>query len=279
MSLFLAYDGSLNGQWIGNYAIRIAAGTPDRRLIIVHVEDANVSGEPLHDQLQLLTLRARRMNVETEVRILPMHDGVFGGLDAYLPQGPETLVVCGARIAAGRRGVLAGTVSEQLLRRGRYNVLSVRVLQPGLLGHPRSLLLALPEDGDAVRAVPFLKPMTAAAERLDILYVTMVSHRHFRNMSDTDAARLDHDAQSLLAAAENTVITGTGMAASSMDRHARVSDDWPKQVAVEAGRFKSDLILTEMPAFVPAALSFAHPIEELMRIAPSDVAAFRGVAG
>ncbi len=276
MSLFLAYDGSLNGDWIANYALHMAAGAAERRIEIVHVEDANVSGAPLHGRIERIASRAERLGVAADIRILPMHDGVQGGLLDYLPPGPETLVICGARAESGRRGVLTGTISERLLRQGRFNVMSIRVLQPGLLGNPRRVLLALPDRDDAAdAALPFLKPMTPIIDRLVLLSVALVSHRQFRNLTDADAARLRHEARGRIALAENAIARGTGIALDKMDNDVRVSDDWPKQVAVEAGRQKSGLVMAEVREADLARFSFAHPMEELMRIAPCDIAAFR----
>lgn len=273
MSVFLAYDGSLNGDWIGRYAVRFAAGTPARHLTLLHIEDANVSGSPLHQRLVRLESVGRNMGVMVETRILPMHEGVYGGLDEHLPKGPETLVVCGARASAGRRGVLSGTISERLLAAGNRNVMAIRVLQPGLLGVPHRVLLPLSAGRDAAPALPFLAPMASDLERLDILFNVTVSHRRFANMTEAAAARLKHDAQTSIDEAEQVLVSG-GVRADIIDGHVRVTNDSPKQTAVEAGRYRTGLILTEMPTG-PAPLTYAHPIEELMRISPTDVAAFR----
>jgi len=137
MSVFLAYDGSLNGDWIARYALHLAKGSESRQLTVLHVEDANISGEHLHRQLTKLEEVGKSLSVAVEIQILPMHDGVFGGLCTYLPNDPHSIVVCGARANAGRRGVLTGTISERLLCDTPMNVLAIRVLQPGLLGAAR----------------------------------------------------------------------------------------------------------------------------------------------
>lgn len=275
MTVFLAHDGSLNGEWIGRYALHYAAGTVERRLVVVHVEDANISGEPLHERLERLSGLGERMKVNVETRILAMQHGVFGGLDAHLKAEPGALVICGARAAGGRRGLLSGTISEQLLRQGSYDVLSIHVLQPGLLGDPKRILLALSGQGRAHPAVPFVKPLAADIERLDVLYVETVSHLRFANLTDAEASRLKHNAQSIVARAEDTLIEQTGLDHARLDSHVRVSDDWPKQIAVEAGRYRAGLAMVAMPPPQAGKLSYAHPIEELMRNAPSDVAVYR----
>jgi len=279
MTVFLAHDGSLNGDWIGRYAMHLAAGMPERRLVVAHIEDANISGEPLHARLERLSGLGERMGIAVEVRILPMQQGVFGGLDAHLRGEPDPLVICGARVAGGRRGLLAGTISEQLLRQNEYDVLSIHVLQPGLLGDPKRVLLALTGQGWAASAIPFVKPLAADIERLDVLYVETVSHLHFAHLTDAEAGRLKRAAQSIVNRAEEELLAGTGLPHDRLDSHIRVSDDWPKQIAVEAGRYRCGLAMVEMPSLHAKSLSYAHPIEDLMRNAPSDVAVYRKAGG
>jgi len=279
MTVFLAHDGSLNGDWIARYALHIAAGTVEQRLVVAHVEDANISGEPLHARLERLAGLGERMGVAVEVRILPMQHGVFGGLDAHLRGEAGALVVCGARAQGGRRGMLSGTISERLLRQREYDVLSIHVLQPGLLGDPKRVLLALDGDdavtGGAAAAVPFVKPLVSGIERLDVVYVETVSHWRFAHLSDAEAGRLRHAAQAIVDRAEAVLTDEMPLDRARMDTHVRVSDDWPKQIAVEAGRYRSGLTLLEMPPLHSRGLSFSHPVESLMRNAPSDVAVYR----
>lgn len=274
MSVFLAYDGSLNGDWIARYALHLAKGSETRRLTVLHVEDANISGEPLHTQLTKLEELGKSLGVAVEVQILPMHDGVFGGLCPNLPNDPDSIVLCGARANAGRRGLLTGTISERLLCDTSVNVLAIRVLQPGLLGAPRRMLLPLPESGDVSPALPYLRPFAPGLTRLDILRLAVLSHRRFNNLTDAKAGRLRHDAEALIAKAEDVVAAETSVPRATLDSHIRVTDDWSKQVAVEAGRYHSDLILTAM-SDRRTPFGYAHPIEELMRIAPCDVAVYQ----
>ena len=274
MSVFLAYDGSFNGDWIARYALHFARGNQPRRLTVLHVEDANISGEPLHTQLRRLEELGKSLGVTVEVQLLPMHDGVFGGLSANLPTDPDSILLCGARASVGRRGLLTGTISERLLCDTSANVLAIRVLQPGLLGAARRLMLPLPDSGDISTAFPYIRPLATGIEKLDFLRLAVLSHRRFNNLTDAEAGRLRHDAKAFIARAEEVITAMAAVPQSVLDGHVRVTDDWPKQVAVEAGRYRSDLILTDMTDR-KAPFTFAHPIEELMRIAPCNVAVYR----
>ena len=143
MTICLTYDGSVNGDWIAHYAVALAAAdaASGRRLRVLHVETTDISGPPLAAKFDNIRRLCARAGIEAEIEILPMRDGVFGGLRAALPGDPETLVVCGLRAKGGRRGFLHGTVSERLLNAGQGTVVALRVVQPGLLGVVRRLLL------------------------------------------------------------------------------------------------------------------------------------------
>ena len=137
MSVYLAYDGSVNANWIARYAVRMAANHPERRLHVVYVEDAEVPTPELRRNVNQIIAEALAVGVEATLDLCPMRHGVFGGLVEYIPAGPKSFVICGARVKTGRRGFLTGTVSEQLLSLRQYNVMALRVVQPGLLGLPR----------------------------------------------------------------------------------------------------------------------------------------------
>ncbi|MBW1743965.1 MAG: hypothetical protein JRJ47_11170 [Deltaproteobacteria bacterium] len=41
--IYIAYDGSLNGDWVSRYGIRLATHMPEKRLTLVHIADGTVS--------------------------------------------------------------------------------------------------------------------------------------------------------------------------------------------------------------------------------------------
>ena len=45
--IFLAYDGSINADWVSRYAIRIAANSPGRKLFLLHILDGVYSPEEI----------------------------------------------------------------------------------------------------------------------------------------------------------------------------------------------------------------------------------------
>jgi hypothetical protein len=81
------------------------------------------------------------MGVAFESEILSPGAGVVEALDGHIPPGPETLLICGVRVRSRGGGLFSGTVTEQMMKLGRFNVLALRIVQPGLLGLPDNILL------------------------------------------------------------------------------------------------------------------------------------------
>jgi hypothetical protein len=46
-----AYDGSVGGDWVSHYALRLASHHPDQVLHIIHVRDANALSQGLDEKL------------------------------------------------------------------------------------------------------------------------------------------------------------------------------------------------------------------------------------
>jgi len=80
MGLYLAYDGSINANWIARYALRMAANHADKRLTVVYVEDASTLAADLEAGLERLQLEASWLGVAAAIDICPMRHGVLGGL-------------------------------------------------------------------------------------------------------------------------------------------------------------------------------------------------------
>lgn len=114
--IVLAYDGSIHGDWVARYAMRLAAQQPDRTLTLVHVRTHEVEAEALDDKLRHIETECAVLGVRPEVDVAPPQGSVFVTLAACIPAGAGTFVVCGARLRGGRGGYLSGTVSERLLK-------------------------------------------------------------------------------------------------------------------------------------------------------------------
>jgi hypothetical protein len=62
--IYLAYDGSLNGDWVSRYAIRMASRSPQKKLVLVHVLDGQIPTERLQLKTMAIEAECRARQVE-----------------------------------------------------------------------------------------------------------------------------------------------------------------------------------------------------------------------
>jgi len=278
MTIYLAYDGSVNGDWIAPYAVQAARHRPTPRLRVVHVENAEISGKALAEKFDTIRHIAGNAHVDVDFSIIPMRHGVFGGLIEKLPEGVDTAVICGLRVRGGRRGFLAGTVSEQLLRHQKYTVVALRVVQPGLLGVVRRLLLPVAghRPGTAAAHV-LLELLVPTLSDVRLLHVVRVSGRRFRRLSAAQAGALRHDAAPRMDILERDIAAGIDLGGTHLDIAVRVSDNWASEALIEAAHMRADLIALEASTQTLATpMKFGDPVEKILRNTPCDAAIYRG---
>lgn len=278
MSVYLAYDGSVNGDWIARYAIRLAARTPERKLWVLYCEDVSIPTPALADKFHTLTAEAEAQGVEAVCEVIPAPGGVFRGLLARVPEDPRTRLVCGLRVKAGRRGYLAGTVSEKLLAHEKFHTLAIRVVQPGLLGVARDVLVPVKEglrgfaDGMA-----FLELLAGDIRRVHVLKVMALRAGAFRRLDASRAGALNAEGLEQAQAVASAIAAETAAEPWQLTSLVRIADNWVKQVVIEAGRLRSDLIyLRAQRTSLRPLFRFGDPMEELLRDTPCDVALYRG---
>lgn len=274
-----AYDGSINGDWVSHYAIRLAAAQEDRRLDLVHVRDGRAKGAELEEKLDRLRGESERHGVELLVHRLPSARRVADAIRAVVPAGSEHYLICGTRVRERRRGFLSGTTSEQLLRSGHCNVLAVRVVQPGLLGSPRRLLLPVAErPGDFRSALPFLRLFGPQVSHLHIVSVARVGRWSLRRMTHEASERSRSPGEACCERVEQEIRERLGLGAKVMDAQVVVSDDVPKEILIAANKTKSRLIyMGASERNLTERLVYGNPIERVLRDATCDVAIYRGV--
>lgn len=280
MDICLAYDGSINGDWVARHAIRLAVGDPAQRLRVLHVETAELSSQALADKVAAIQLIAARSGVTAELEICPMHDGVVGGLVEYLGRDPNVLMVAGMRAQGGRRGFLAGTISSRLLNDTHFDVVSYRVVQPGGLGMSRRLLMPLAGHRPGHRAaIRLLALLAHDLEKLRMLHVVEVPTRRMRRMTAPDASQLRHRASAYLQAIENELRGHAAAAEVAIESAVRISDDWSRETIIDAAQQKVDLIALEASRLsLQRGFRYGDPFETLLRDAPCDVAIYRSGA-
>jgi nucleotide-binding universal stress UspA family protein len=276
MVLF-AYDGTIHGDWVAHYAVRLASHAPQRLLRLVHVDEGRWSPAELEEKLERLERFAERFELAVQFKILPNRSDVFGTLVQDASEFGDPPVICGVRARARRRGLLAGTVSQRLLCETRIPVLALRVVQPGLLGAPRNLLFPISSHARGIAAaLPFIALLVPDVARIHILYVQQVGRFRFRQLSYEKALRLRHVGRKICQQVESELRRTLALERPQMDATAVVSDDPPKEIVIQANRTRSRLILIGASAdHLTGRFWYGDPLEQVLRDSGCDVAIYR----
>ena len=279
VSIYLAYDGSINANWIARYAIRMAVNHPEKKLHIVYIEDAEVPTPELNTSVKQIEIEARAVGVDANLELCPMHNGVFGGLAEHIPPGPQTFVICGARVKKGRRGFLAGTISEQLLSARQYNVMALRVVQPGLLGLPRDVLVPVSGDlGGLHDGLSMLELMLRDIHRVHLLNIVEAKRSPFRLLSPADSRRQRTEATAYVREVESELLKRLDLDPESVDSHVGIAKSWSTEAILQASRLHVGLVFVEAPRdSLVRRFLFSEEVEQLLGQSPCDVAVYRGV--
>jgi nucleotide-binding universal stress UspA family protein len=269
--IHLAYDGSLNGEWVSRYALRLAARRPPHRLGLVHVRDGSLADDALAARIHRIEGEAAALGVTLEPRIVAPTRGVFRALDVALPRGAEDLVVCGTRVRS-RRGFLRGTVSQKLLARSGRSLVAIRVVQPGLLGDPRRFLVPLSAHRAGLAgAWPILRAFLPDAERVFLLRVLSGPGPWSRQPK---AAR--EEAWSLLREVMGELRARLPEADFHLDGRVVVAADWAHEICVQASQQRARMVLMGASDRTLFERALSNPLERVLREAPCDVGICRG---
>jgi nucleotide-binding universal stress UspA family protein len=275
--LFFAYDGTLNGDWVAHYAVRFAANTSARKLHLVHVTDGALESG-LDERIARIAGECKVVGVVLETERVPRSGGTVAERLLEIVPGHSTLI-SGIRARPRSRAFLAGTVSARLLEAGRFSVIAMRVVHPGVLGQPGTVLLPVAgRPRQSTLALPLLRLLGADLQRLHLLFVREVSGRRSRFMSHEGAEKLLAEGRALVAPIEDALRAGLAPLRFELDSSIAVSDDTIEEILVWAGKLRSRLIgLGASRRTLLERLFLGNPVERLLRDAPSDVAIYRTV--
>jgi hypothetical protein len=281
--IHLAYDGSINGDWVAWYAQNLARQEADRTLRVICVNTSQISTEAVNARVSSMESACADCGVTLKLDIVPSSgpgaEAIFRDLLANVPTSPGTLLLCGARLNAGSRGFLAGTVSEKLLSDKSFNVMAVRVAQPGLLGAPHRFLLPIAGDREGfLVGSDLIRRFAPNVSRIHLLRVMLVKHLLFRRLQHEQAVHLRNKGWDNITGLDQELAERSGVELALIDSNVVVSDDWAHEVIIAANRHKSHLILMEAAwKNLRRTFQYGNPLEVVLRDAPCDVAIFRGV--
>ena len=277
--IYLAYDGSINSDWVARYAIRLATRATEKKLLLLHVLGGEIPAARLKSKIEAIgqECRARQVDFLSESRQLKRD--VFHSLSEMLPAEEQHICVCGTRVRSRRKGFLSGTVSAKLLQAHKLPVIAIRVVQPGILGNARHLLMPLSGHPRKLQsALPFFRWLSPDLQGVFLLRVMDVSTSRFHRLSAKQAQALKVTGRSYLQEVVADFKREFVPFPFYLDIRVVVSDDWAKEIIIHANKLKARLILVgASEKTLPARFIYGNPLEEILRQAPCDVGIYRGL--
>jgi len=277
--IYLAYDGSINSDWVARYAIRLATRATEKKLLLLHVLGGEIPAARLKSKIEAIgqECRARQVDFLSESRQLKRD--VFHSLSEMLPAEEQHICVCGTRVRSRRKGFLSGTVSAKLLQAHKLPVIAIRVVQPGILGNARHLLMPLSGHPRKLQsALPFFRLLSPDLQGVFLLRVMDVSTFTYRRLSAGQARALRTAGRKYLQDVAADIKQEFVEPSFSLDTRVVVSDDWAKEIIIHANKLKARLILVgASEKTLPARFIYGNPLEEILRQAPCDVGIYRGL--
>jgi len=288
--IYLAYDGSINSEWIARYCLELAH-TQGSELTTLYVRERKVKVETIQKKMDSLSSYCKKNKIQFHYEILEPVKSVFQTLVHRIPQGADNLVVCGTRVRAKKSGYISGTISEKLLRYHKFPVLAIRVVHPGILGNPKNILMAVSGKYENIKAnLPLLSLLLEHAHSLTVVRVMEVTGILFRYMrlSRSRALRkkgltvvkktLEEIRQILPKREDKSETLSSVHSKINLDMRIEVCNDWVAEVLIQAGKLKSDFILLgATEKILPARFFYGNRMERFLRDSPCDVGVYRAL--
>jgi nucleotide-binding universal stress UspA family protein len=277
--IILAHDGSVCGDWVSRYAICFSDAEPDRRLLALHVLDGKSNPEIIRAKFERLKQECQNFGIDFISQFIPLGKSVHRSLRQAVPHDPQALLICGTRIKPTRNAFLRGSVAERLLRMHQCPVLALRVVQPGLLGSPRSLLLPLAgHSGGLARVWPILQRLLPHLSSVQLLRVIQIHSSRESHLTQSAGRTLRHEAQLYLDRICTELTENIQEPAFQLDRRVTLAPGWPIDVLTHASRLKVQMMLLGV-----SERSLAHRVlhgvglERVLLDTPCDVGIYRGL--
>jgi nucleotide-binding universal stress UspA family protein len=276
--ILLAHDGSIYSDWVARYALLFAELEADRKLLVLHVPENKISQEVVNTKFLLLEEESLARGIDFSWEILPLVTSVHRSLRQALPQNRNALLICGTRIKPNKRAFLRGSVAEKLLRQHQCPMLAIRVVQPGLLGNPRELLLPLAgHAGGFDRVWPIFKRLAPRLRRVHLLRTLRVHtlrHPYLTVARETLLRTIGNQYLDKISASLDRYLEQRTF---RLERQVLISSDWANDVLVQASRLKVQMILLGVSERRLAhRVLYGDGIETLLRNASCDVGVYRG---
>jgi len=290
--LHLAFDPTTHGYWVARYAVRFATHLVPPELAAWHVSRSVVapvatldSSAPCDSSIDVELWRRLQDACDWQGVALSPHpevspEPIGDVLARKVPAGPNEFLVCGTRVRPDRREILRGSVAARLLADVRRNTLAIHVVQPGLLGTPRDLLIPLAGHPRGLQAVlPWLRLFGCDLARVHLV-VVIPPTATWRSARVRAAPGLSvESAREYLAGVERETLAVAELARAIVDVRVVTANDAPRVILNDARRMRTGFILLGASERTWTQRVWrGDPTEEILQEAPCDVGIYRGSA-
>ena len=80
LTIYLAYDGSINADWVARYALNMAANGQDPQIILIHILDDIYSPDKITKKIKAIEAESAVREIKMTSRLLPLRKNVFYSL-------------------------------------------------------------------------------------------------------------------------------------------------------------------------------------------------------
>ncbi len=276
--LYFAYDGTIHGDWVGNYAVQLASRQSDRTLNLIHVTEANRAQAVVDIKLAHFDAICKRSEVKLIIQMLAYEQSVFETIKSALQNDTRSLLVCGTRAGRAQRDILQGTVAERFLKTHLCPTLAIRVNNSGVLGVPSRLLLPIRRASrQFTKAFPVLKLLAQGGKKVSLVCVESVSFSPWYPLTHDQREHLLSRGRDYCLDVEQQLQAELGFSEWNVDAQVIASNDVPSEIVLAANRTKAQLILlgaSRRARF--RRLVDGNLIEQVLRKATCDVAIYGG---
>jgi len=276
--IYFAYDGSINGDWVSRYAIHLAAGSDEKRLRLLHVHDEAAARETAVEAgIARIRSECEEEGVAFEEAVHAQHGSVAETLREVLADVPpaDATLVLGTRVRPRRRHYLAGTVAETMLCWRHLDTVAVRVVHPGLLGVPHTLLLSLAgSDCEGEVYGRLLALLTPGIRRLHLLYLLRMRRLWWRLFGRRYAEHQHQQAHAHIEQCEAQLTAAAAIPPRCVDVRVRFAAHAAADMLNHARKHKAQLLVLGYDGGGIPSKQERRLIERLLKSAPCDVAIF-----
>ena len=243
--MYFLYDGSLNGDWVSRYVLHLAT-EKDKTVRLVHILDNKTQTPVLNEKINAMEELFTSHGIRFESRIFPMKRNVLDSLLDHISEKTDELVICGTRIREKKYGFFKNTISEYIMKTGKFNVIAFRVVNPGMMGNPDTLLFPVLSDPRTLtHALYFLPYFNYGIQKLQILKLIEMNSLRYSWLDTRNEAIIKKNELIRLQTSIEELIQNSGLDKKIFNIHSVITNDSPREVAIYASNKKSRLILTE----------------------------------